>query len=83
MKLSRIILKSKCTVSERKIFLGKEKKNLVHLHKQLKPATHSKAYTHEREPINDGLLTRGILLPENAPWARSGSKFPSCVPKIS
>ena len=33
-------VKSKCTVSERKIFLEKEKKYLGHLHKQLKPATY-------------------------------------------
>ena len=39
-KLSRIILKSKCVVSERKMFLEKEKKYLVHLLNQLKPATH-------------------------------------------
>ena len=33
-----MILKSKCTVSERKIFLEKEKIYIAHLHKQLKPA---------------------------------------------
>ena len=38
----RIILKSKCAVSERKIFLEKEKIYLVHLHKQLKPATYER-----------------------------------------
>ena len=30
-----------------------------------------------------GRYTRGILLPEHAPEARSGSKFPPCVPTIS
>ena len=42
MKLSRIILKSKCTVSERKAFLEKERKYLAHLHKELKPATYQR-----------------------------------------
>ena len=30
-----------------------------------------------------GRYTRGILLPEHAPGARSGSKAPPCVPPIS
>ena len=30
-----------------------------------------------------GRYTRGIVLPEHAPGARSGSKAPPCVPTIS
>ena len=32
LKLSTIILKSKCAVSEREIFLEMEKKNILHIH---------------------------------------------------
>ena len=33
--------------------------------------------------VRKGRYTRGILLPERAPGARSGSKAPPCVPTIS
>ena len=38
---------------------------------------------HAVTPDLQGRYTRGILLPEHAPGARSASKAPPCVPTIS